>query len=238
VITLPRFTIASEDQERIAEFALPGATAERSLRAIDLLPGNPAIVRSATIEVRRQESPASVRTEQLLALWVPGDEASPTPAGALKIPPGADLVVRVRYRKTWEYENKALTDQSRIGLYLAPASTSPVQAVVLSTGAPLTLSRAIRAVAIYPDAALADAGVTVTATRPDGRRQELIAFHPRRGWARRYWFREPVSLPRGTSLSVRVTPDSPALLPPGFLPPRAAAPSQGGKAHVTVNVVQ
>jgi len=46
----------------------------------------------------------------------------------------------------------------------------------------------------------------VRATRADGRRDELIQFHARAGWARRFWFRDPVMLPRGTTLSVRITP--------------------------------
>ena len=97
-----------------------------------------------------------------------------------------------------------------------------------------TVSERARAVAIYPDPDIANAAITVVAIRPDNSREELIAFRPRAGWARRYWFREPLSLPRGTRIEVTSTPDD-ALLPPGALPPDPK-PSQG-KIRLTLNVL-
>jgi hypothetical protein len=35
------------------------------------------------------------------------------------LPPGADLIATIHYKKTWKYEGQALTDQSSLGLYLA-----------------------------------------------------------------------------------------------------------------------
>ena len=173
----------------------------------------------------------------LLSLWVPGDQPESLTDSALALPRDATLVVRVRYRKTWEYERRAMTDQSQIGLYFAPASARPVQRLTVSAGAPITLRRAAQALAVYPDEALSGVGAALTALHPDGRRDELIAFHPRAGWARRYWFREPVRLPAGTRLSVRITPDSPALLPPGFIVPPPAR-RDASTARLFVNIVQ
>ena len=35
----------------------------------------------------------------------------------------------------------------------------------------------------------------------------LIAFRPRTEWSRRYWFREPILLPRGTRIRVSADPE-------------------------------
>jgi hypothetical protein len=177
----------------------------------------------------------STSDEQMLSLWVPGDEARPLAQAGLAVPHDAKLLVRVRYRKTWEYERREMTDESQLGVYVAPASVRRLQRLSLSPTTPITLAQPSQAIAIYPDAAMSDVGVVVTATRPDGRRDELIAFHPQRGWTRRYWFRDPVRLPRGTRLSVRITPDSPALLPPGYIKP--PTPRAASASHVFVNVM-
>jgi hypothetical protein len=238
VIDLPAFTLEADEQEHAAEFTIPGTGVERFLHAVDILPGTPAMVRSATVEVAGAAPSGSVRDERLLALWVPGDEPSPLLRGALRIPAGAALRVRLRYRRTWSYEGKAMSDRSRVGLYFAPAPTSPVRAVALSPTRPVTLAEATRAVAVYSNSLLADTAVVVTATRPNGRREELIAFHPRPGWARRFWFREPLTLPRGTVLSVRLVPDPPALAT-GLIPRRPTPQPATGQVtvNVTVNIV-
>jgi hypothetical protein len=99
----------------------------------------------------------------------------------------------------------------------------------------LTVQQNLRALAIYPDAALTNARVEVTADRPDGSREELITFRPMAGWARRYWFAEPVFLPRGTTVTVTADLNDNALLPPGALPP--AGPLDPSAVRLTLNVV-
>jgi hypothetical protein len=201
------------------------------------------MVRSATVSVRPPSTSAGgADVERLVALWLPGDHPVPLDAGAgFDLPPGSDLVVRVRYRKTWEYENRVMRDRSTLGLYFAddPAATV-VEALVLTgdAGKPATavatIQEPLRAVAIYPDPESGDAAVTVVAVLPDKSRETLIAFRPRRGWARRYWFREPIALPRGTRIEVQSKAGA-ALLPPGALPPDAGRP--GGKVGLTLNVI-
>jgi len=123
--------------------------------------------------------------------------------------------VRIRYRKTWLYEGRELKDQSRIGLYFAKAPAAAVRAIALSPGRAVTLPETLRVIALYPDEGLRDASVTIAATSLAGARDELIAFHPRAGWARRFWLREPLTLPRGTVLSVRIASDTPGAKPAG-----------------------
>ena len=234
IIDLPEFTLAADEPSHEAEFSIPGTDRERFLRAIDVLPGTPAIVRGATVEVVTAAERGAIADERLLALWVPGDEPAPVEQGALRIPAEASLRVRIRYRRTWSYEGKTIADRSRVGLYFAGAPAPAVQAVTLSPTRPITLPRTLRAVAVFPDANLGDTGVVVTAMRPGGKREELVAFHSRAGWARRYWLRNPLTLPRGTTISVRMSADPPALVP---AIPTAAVRSTPASARVTLDLV-
>lgn len=206
IIDLPAVTLGADEQERLVEFDLPAANRERFVRAVDVLPGTPAIVRSAVVDVAGASSASAIHDDTLLALWVPGDTPLPLNRSALRIPSGRQLRVRVRYRKTWSYEGKSMTDRSRLGLYLAPAGAPAVRAATLSAQQSITLTEPMRALAIYPATELTGRSVVLTATGPDGRRDDLIAFHASAGWSRRFWFRDPRVLPRGTRLSVRITP--------------------------------
>ncbi|HTM03618.1 MAG TPA: hypothetical protein VL173_08950 [Vicinamibacterales bacterium] len=206
VLPLPGIELGPEENERVAEFVVPTAfTSTRWLRAVDLLPGTPAIVRSATITVRGGNVPPGV--ERTLSLWQPGDEpVAASGTNAFMVPAGSELAVRIRYRKTWHYERMPMRDRSSIGLYLATAASVPVRSVPLSSTRATTTTRASRALAIYADDMPADTGVVVTATLPNGRRLDLIAFHPRPGWSHRFWYAQPIALPRGTRIAVRVVP--------------------------------
>jgi hypothetical protein len=227
VLAMPAdVTIPADVQERVAEFTIPtGISGGRWLRAVDVLPGTPAVVRSATVSA----------AHQLLALWVPGDHPVPLDPGmGFRLPDGAELLLRVRYRKTWEYERRSLTDRSSIGLYFADAPEAEVRALPLTMGT-TTIAEPVRALAISPHEDVAHARVSVMASRPDGSREELIAFRPRPGWARRYWFAQPIALPRGTRVEVRATFDEDALLPPGAIP--STTPATPSSIRLTLDVV-
>ena len=247
VLPLPNdVTLGPDVQERTAEFTIATGFSEgRWLRAADLLPGTPALVRSATIAVTGAAATPGASDETLLALWLPGDHPFPLDRGAaFYLPAGSTLVVRVRYRKTWENENRTMTDRSSIGLYLAELPATALRALPLAPGGTsgaldsigfgTVLTEPLRAVAIYPDPGLANAAITVTAIRPDTSREELIAFRPQAGWARRYWFREAIALPRGTRIDVQVKRADP-LLPPGALPP--PMPTDPPRLRLTLNAL-
>ena len=228
VLAMPaEVTIPADVQERVAEFTIPtGLRGVRFLRAVDLLPGTAAVVRSADVSA----------DGQLLALWVPGDHPVPLdPGTAFRLADGADLTLRVRYRKTWEYERATLTDRSSIGLYFTEAPEVEVRALQLAIGS-TTIAEAVRALAIYPQDDAAAARVSVTAIRPDRSREEMIAFRPRPGWARRYWFAQPMPLPRRTRVEVRAVFDEEALLPPGALP--SSTPADPSRVRLTLDVVR
>jgi hypothetical protein len=84
----------------------------------------------------------------------------------------------------------------------------------------------VRALAIHPHPDAPDADVRVIATRPGGEREEMVALRIRSGWTRRYWYRDPVLLPKGTRIDVEANPSRSggASAPP--LPEAPPAPLQ------------
>jgi hypothetical protein len=192
---------------------------------------------------------ATVTPERLLALWQPGTPAETPPRGAgFELPAGARVSVRVLYRKTWQNERDLVRDRTQVALYFTSAA-APIQAIRLApsdreagTGLDTTsvvfarrVETDVRAVAIHADAGLHGARVAVRAARPDGSNEDLIVFQPLRGWTRRYWYREPVTLPAGTSIEVHAKLDASAtLLPPGVPAAPAIAP---GDVKLTLDVV-
>jgi hypothetical protein len=288
VLPLPsEFTLPPGTTETTAEFALPTATKEaRWVRAVDLLPGNPAVVRSATVTIKSNAATGDGATdglapERVLAVWVPGEEPIPLRDGAaFRLPAGAELVVRVRYKKTWEYERVAMSDRSTVGLYFSSPPASEVRALTLQaedasgrgrsdevgkgrssafaeasadrrslgggrsdrpedTASHLSFNHImaddVQALALYPDPALGHTTVQVTAIRPDGSRVEMIRFRPQPDWVRRYWFEQPVALPRGSRIQVDATLGAP-LLPPGSVPAESK-PVDRDSVRLTLDVV-
>lgn len=244
-LPLPAVTVSGDAQAHVEEFLIP--VPARPLRAVDLLPGTPAIVRRATISVRaRAEARAAgITPERLVALWLPGDHpVSLDPGLGFQVPTGAELVVRVDYRKTWQYERQAMADQSTVGLYFADSAATDVQVVRALSPAnsepratfSTTVAEDVRAVALYADPDLAGGNVTVVAIRPGGAAEALISFRPQADWGRRYWFREPVTLPRGTRIQVTATFDGGALLPPAA--PQPASPPGARSLSLALNVVR
>jgi hypothetical protein len=234
VIDLPARTLGPSEQERVETFTVPVPPGGRALRAVDLLPATPAMVRSARIELHDQAPAGSLAEERLLGLWVPGDAAETLTGAAFHVPADASLQVRVQYRRTWSYEGKPLTDASRVGLYFASPTAPAVRATIISPPRPVTLPRAMRAVAVYAASA---GSVSITATRPGRRREVLLAFRARTEWARRFWFREPIALPRGTTLTVRLIPDPPSLFPKDVTAAAAATARPPAPGRVGVDLI-
>ncbi len=244
-IALRPVTVAADLQTHTEEFIVP--LPARPLRAADLLPGTPSLVRRASMFLRvpADARPAGITPERLVAMWLPGDHAVPLdPDMAFQVPEGAELVVRIDYKKTWQYERQAMTDQSTLGLYFAGTAAREVQVVRASGPVPpdspatfaTTISENVRAIGLYADPELSNADVRVVAARPDGTSEELIRFRPQVEWTRRYFFREPITLPRGTRLQVSASFDNDRLLPPAAA--RPAVPSAPRALSLALNVVR
>src|SRR5262245_40052426 len=228
-------TLAADMMEDTREITLAtGTKEERWVRAVDLLPGNPAIVRSAVISLKGTP-------DRVLIRWLPGQDAAPIEGAAFRLPAGAELVARIRYKKTWSYEGKAITDRSTIGLYFAPNGSARELSSLPLTPAQVpatkgetftvthTLDRDVQALALSPDQVPDDLTLQIEAIKPDGSRTPLVRFVTRADWMRRYWFAKPLALPRGTRIEVSGTVEDPDLSAAAFggpsSPPKPPAAS-------------
>ena len=112
------FVLAGAVNDATHEVVVPltGAAA-RSINAVDLLPGQPAMVRSATLLLKTADG-----TTRELASWLPGRGAAVPLASPVVVANGASLVARIFYKRTWKYEGQDLTDTSTMGLYFAAAA--------------------------------------------------------------------------------------------------------------------
>lgn len=111
-----QYQLRADAAEATHESTIPVATSSPiTVGRIDVLPGNPAIVRSAVLSLRSSDG-----TTRLLGTWVPRQMPAPI---ALKPPvqinPGSYIVARMQYKKTWKHEGEPMTDLSLVGLYLA-----------------------------------------------------------------------------------------------------------------------
>src|SRR5262245_42607480 len=203
-------TLGADSMEDTRDITIATGTRDaRWIRAVDLLPGNPAIVRSAVITLK--DAP-----DHVLARWLPGQEPVPLDgSAAFRLPAGAEIVARIRYKKTWSYEGKAMTDRSTVGIYFAKAGSDARELTALPLPAPAlpaekgksfsfnrTIDRDVQAYAIDPAQVPDDVSLQMEAVTPDGKRTPLVRFVTRADWTRRYWLNAPLALPRGTRIEV------------------------------------
>jgi hypothetical protein len=215
-LVLPEFTVAADTMEQTQEFTVEtGATERRPVRAVDLLPGTPSMVRSAVIAVNGERGTA-FGPEQVLARWLPGQdlESVDHDGAAFTLPANAELTVRIHYKKTWQFEGKSLKDKSTVGIYFAPEKSVQdllVVPIAAPTGAApagqkLTfvhvIDRDAQALALSPDQVPPNITLTASAILPNGTRTPLIRLKTRADWARRYWFEKPITMPRGTKIEI------------------------------------
>jgi len=242
------FEIAADKMEDSRELTMAtGLTEARWIRAADLLPGTPAIVRSAVIALKGAP-------DRVLARWIPGQDPEALGGGAaFRLPAGAELVVRIHYKKTWQYEGKPMTDRSTIGLYLAPgAEAREVATVPLASPAlpaanagsdqqKITFSRTIdedvHALAVSPEDVPDNATLQIEAVGPDGSRAPMIRFATRPDWSRRYLFAKPLALARGTRVEVTVRLDDPDLMAAAFGGPTGTKPPAATSIRLALDVI-
>jgi hypothetical protein len=253
------FTLAADKMEDTQEFTLAAGTADtRWVRAVDLLPGTPSIVRSATIFVKGENAPAGAAApvpERVLALWLPGQDPAPADAVSFKLPAGATIGVRIHYKKTWQFEGKAVSDRSTVGVYFAGSGAPgagqellslPIDSSATPSGAAdatvrfsRTLAEDVQALALSPDKVPGNISLQVEAVKPDGSRIPMIRLNTRADWDRRYWFEKPMTLPRGTRVEVTANLQDPDMLSAAFTsaPGAETAAARPSAMHLTLNVL-
>jgi hypothetical protein len=209
-------TLPPGEMEKDADVVVPTSFTEAKwVKAVDLLPGTPSMVRRATI---------AVENGPVLAVWEPASDPIAAPGGtAFKIPAGATLHVQVHYKKPWQEEQQSKSDQSTIGIYLTdePLSGKEITAVAIngssdesSPAAPKKFGGAMtsagRVLAIRPSLDQPYASMEINAVSASGRKVPLLKLRQARPeWPRRYWLADPVELPAGTKIEVTAVPGDP-----------------------------
>lgn len=246
------FTLAADKMDETQEFTIAtGLTEPRWVRAVDLLPGTPSIVRSATVYVKSAKAaPSTPAPEQVLARWLPGQDPEPIDSGvAMRVPAGAELGVRIHYKKTWQFEGKPMTDRSTVGVYFAPAQTAQelLAIPIASAQAPAagadqtftftqTIDQDVQALALSADQVMPNITLQVEAVRPDGSRAPMLRLNTRADWDRRYWFERPIALPRGTRVQVTANLQDPDLMSAAFSS-NSARPTTTTPLRLMLNVI-
>ena len=206
-------TVSPSAIEELSEFLLPtNLTETKWIKAADLMPGNPSIVRDAVI---------STDNGSVLSLWQPGSDTTAAPGGAaFRLAPGSKIRLHIHYKKHFDQEQNAVSDRSTVGLYFTdpPPSGRELESFAINPpeapGGPSgsatlggALPKAARIVALRPMLDRAYESLNVDAITPSGARVPLLRLRgPRPQWFRRYWLQVPVELASGTRIAASVTP--------------------------------
>jgi peroxiredoxin len=159
----------------------------------------------------------------MLGGWAPGLLPRYLPDGVGQVlPAGADVLVQFHYHRTGKVE----TDKTKIGLYFAKKPVTDKFKTVPVTGLFLNIPAGDKAfrvenswrlaedVTVYrltPHMHLLGKDITLTATVPGGKEQELIRIPAwDYNWQEQYELKKPLDLPKGTVLKVRATYDNSA----------------------------
>jgi hypothetical protein len=208
VISMPEPFIYSVADPVEHEVVLPAeAVRGKWIRAVNVIPGTPSIVRGANVVVR------SAAGEQTLGVWVPGDPVLPLEGGgAVFVPSDGSLRVRIRYvRRRGDVVEAPVEDRSAVAVYFADgADATPVVTLELS-GPSYRLDRTVRAVALEPVAGPVHATINYVVTSPGGARTPLLRVQNQPEWRRRYVFVAPVPLEAGSRIETRVEPSEAGL---------------------------
>ncbi len=220
VLSMPApFRIPAEGEVPYQEFELdPGFTENRWIRAAEILPGCRGAVHHATVFLRPPETRERTAEGELksgyLVLYTPGCKPFSLPCGTAKlVPAGWRLVLVVHYST----QGKAVTDQTRVGLVFAEASSVVREVATRLISAEdlripphtpshrvekeVRLERDVMLFAMLPHMHLRGRSFEFDAIYPDGRIETLLRvprydFH----WQHRYELAEPLRLPSGTRL--------------------------------------
>ena len=168
-----------------------GQTSARQVRALEFMPGDRRVVRAATFSLES--------TGQWLGSWTPWHSHVELPEGvAYRLPARSRIVVEIHYRGTSEQT----TDRSTLGVFFASApATQTATDLIVETRT--TLARETRVWAIQPEIAAGLSRLEVSARRPDGGTDVLLALtDPSADWPTPYLLKTPRLLARGTEVFV------------------------------------
>jgi hypothetical protein len=168
-----------------------GLTSTRQVRGLEFMPGDRRVVRAVTFTLES--------TGQWLGSWTPWHGFVRLPEGvAYRLPARSRIVVDIHYRGTSE----SATDRSTLGVFFATApATRTATDLVVDARARLTADT--RVWAIQPEIVAGLSTLEVSARRPDGGTEVLLALtDPSPEWPTPYLLKTPRLLSRGTEVFV------------------------------------
>jgi Flp pilus assembly protein TadD len=232
-----------------ANFILDRAQTLRKRDGQDGLPGFPGM------DVVTEASGSVFDPDSHLLVWKPGTIPTPEPPDmSWKLGPGTDLILNLHMKPTGKPESV----QAEIGLYFAAQAPTrfPMLIQLEHDGAidvpagsqssavedELTLPVDVDVLAIYPHAHYLGKLVEAWATLPDGTKRWLIRIPDWDiNWQAVYQYKNPVPLPKGTKLAMRIGFDNSEANPrnPNHPPKRVLTGNRGEDemAHVWLQVL-
>ena len=229
---------ATETQEIYRAFILPvPITEDKSVIAVEYLPGNPRIVRHASVYTDASRIDRKLQSQSgavgytafhaglpahpagTLYEWTPGVAPHFLPAGVgMSLKKGADLVLQLHFAPTGRPE----TERSRIGLYFAKKPTVPAATIALGAsevyfkpGAKATVTDsytlpvAAQLFGLVPNAHNVCTRFKATATLPDGTKKALLEIDDwDLDWKAPYRFAAPLNLPAQTKIDLEIVFDN------------------------------
>jgi hypothetical protein len=226
------FELDGGTSETVRYFVLPtDLEADSVLVGVDFIPGARAVVRGAAVFVDDtgtaralddasddnrpgfgQASDMGYPTTAPIAVFTPGQQRVINDAVGYPLPAGADIVLRVHYKKTWITEGSAFSDQSQVGLHLGQDDAAELESALVASPTAVSgrqlaftfeLERESTVFSLFPEVDIESSELVVEAVQPDGTRVPMLWLRePDNGWPTRFWFDEPVTLPAGSHLEV------------------------------------
>ena len=235
------FSLGASGGDEFHTFLLPTDFPEdRYLSAVEVRPGNRAVVHHTIVCVDRSGRFRKLAEESgrmdfsrgfgipegVLDVWTPGKIQERLPRGiGMFLPKGADVVIEVHYHRTGKPEQ----DRTKIGLYFCKEpvkqllhisglnasrlSIAPGDANYRTDGQMPVLVNATL-LSIFPHMHQIGKTMRVTLTLPDGTQKPLVNVPAWDfSWQNTYRYKEPIKLPRGSTIKMTATYDNSAANP-------------------------
>lgn len=224
------FSIDADTTEVVRFFSMPTSFSdERWVTGVDVRPGSRAIVRHVAVYVDTTGQARGLADTdntgpgfaagfdgvEPIAVWWPGQSVVRLDGAGYALPPGADVVARIVYKKTWITEGQPFTDQTSLGLHLADGAVDTIAHTVVNSPAepagqeivfnhPIADEMTLRA--LLPEMEIEALELQVEGVLPDGSSEPLLLIRePDPGWPTRYVFDTPHLLPSGSQIRVTAT---------------------------------
>ncbi len=209
-LTLPPDPVTPNRADQIRRVTLDLKLARaRWLRGLEYKPTDGRVVHAVSLTIQE--------TGEWLGGWTPWHPFVELPKNlAYRLPAGSHLLAEIHSSGSAE----PVTEHALLGLYFATQpSLRTVADIVVNRGTPRRLEEDTTLLAMQPEIHPGIQSIEVSARKPDGTRQILLfARKIPLEWPTPYILRRPVSLPKGTQLSVieHYAGDAPAAAPVTF----------------------